>query len=299
MKFRKKIFIASVLVFTVLFNFAFINCSDSMHSESSQQLFLEEGDDRNFALLDGDMLIEDLQANDQTIANKAGRDLADINASYWKDGLIPLKFEVGFTESEKSLVRMACFTWSYQAKVSCVDYKSSVHGTNYLNVTKSGSGCYANFGKPNSGPAYLNLSTKEAVSYSLPQGTCMMLGIAMHEFGHVLGMAHEHSRPDRDTYIAVNTANLKSTCVESFKFKYLNTDLVRVGKIYDFKSIMHYAKYHCSANGKPTISPKEPWKSELAGYDLGDSVLENPKLSEEDANFARQVYGAWPYGVPF
>ncbi len=267
---------------------AFNNCSAQKFASSQQVLMLEQEDTRSFKLLDEDMLVE-ADANEPAGQEKAGRDLTDIKASYWKNGLIPLKFESGFKESEKTLVRDACKKWSLVSKVKCVTYVSSTHGSNYLNVTKTGDGCYASFGKPNSGPGYLNLSDSEAVTYSLPKGTCMMPGIAMHEFGHVLGMAHEHSRTDRDTYIFVNTANLKSTCVSAFTFKYATGDLVRVGS-YDFKSIMHYSWNHCSANGKATMSPRSSYN--LGTYKLGDAVLVNAQLSGADASFASAVYGA-------
>ena len=33
-------------------------------------------------------------------------------------------------------------------------------------------------------------------------------GILMHEIGHALGLIHEHKRPDRNTFVTVNTANI-------------------------------------------------------------------------------------------
>ncbi len=210
-------FFATTLIFS--------NCAPSQHSDNSNLIAFEEGDTRNLKLIDDDMLIdfdemtasnqEALDVDGQVVASKAGRDLTDVAANYWKNGLIPLKFESGNTQTEKNMVFSACAKWSKVADVDCVYYNSSIHGSNYLNVTKTGDGCYGSFGKPNSGPGYLNLSTSEAVSYSLPQGTCMIPGIIMHEFGHNLGMIHEHSRPDRDTYVTIHTANLKSTCVSS------------------------------------------------------------------------------------
>ena len=33
-------------------------------------------------------------------------------------------------------------------------------------------------------------------------------GILMHEIGHALGLIHEHKRPDRNTFVTLNTANI-------------------------------------------------------------------------------------------
>ena len=84
---------------------------------------------------------------------------------------------------------------------------------------------------------------------------CCSKGHAIHEIGHAIGLWHEHSRPDRDTFIEVLFNNIIET--EQDNFGKLDSDKFNlvpdVG--YDIESIMHYGPY---AFSKESSSPDQP-----------------------------------------
>jgi hypothetical protein len=77
----------------------------------------------------------------------------------------------------------------------------------------------------------------------------------VHELMHVLGFWHEHQRPDRDTYITVQMANVLAS--ETVNFQIAPT-VVTYGSAYDFDSVMHYDQLAASSNGQPTIVVNPP-----------------------------------------
>lgn len=49
--------------------------------------------------------------------------------------------------------------------------------------------------------------SKQTVSLAIPG--CVAKGIAAHEFMHVVGFQHEHSRSDRDRFVKIMTSNIQ------------------------------------------------------------------------------------------
>ena len=98
----------------------------------------------------------------------------------------------------------------------------------------------------------------------------------MHEILHALGLFHEQCRPDRDTYIDVNYANI--TNENRHNFDRVTQNYLTLGA-FDFNSIMLYDSYAFSSNGEPTLVKKD-----------GSLFYDNYQLSDLDRSYVNSYY---------
>jgi len=107
------------------------------------------------------------------------------------------------------------------------------------------------------------------------------LGNIIHELLHALGFWHEHSRPDRDDYIQINTNYIKPGFDNNFaKATMVNS----LGSPYDYSSIMHYPSTAFSTdNSMDTIVPITPLQ-------LWETMGQRVQLSESDVHQLRLLY---------
>ena len=87
--------------------------------------------------------------------------------------------------------------------------------------------------------------------------------------GHVVGLWHEQSREDRDTYVKILWENMQPDLTYNFTQNIYDGDDIG---LYDYGSIMHYPTSGFSANGKPTIETIPPGIpiGQRAGLSAGD-----------------------------
>ncbi|MFM9994239.1 MAG: M12 family metallopeptidase [Phycisphaerales bacterium] len=106
--------------------------------------------------------------------------------------------------------------------------------------------------------------------------------VICHELYHALGFWHEQSRPDRNTFITVNTANIcgsgsSSACIASQCClcnacgSCLSNFSIHTGTLiygaYDFDSFMHYGPFDFSCNGMATITVNPPYTATIGQRD--------------------------------
>ena len=268
---------------TVVLLFAFNNCSQE-HQFGS----VEQSDPvvnlANYQFISDDLITDPFDAGS---ADEKARN-PSTNVRNWTGGIIPIRFQSLFTDAEKAIVMAACRDWMAASRLKCRYWNSSFTGS-YLYVSLDQVGCYAHYGAFSTQANYvvMNLARTMPVKATTPKGTCITKGIAMHEFGHLLGLIHEHQRPDRDNYVTINYQNMNTTIHYAFT---AFTSALNMGG-YDFLSIMHYGPYNGSSNGLPTLQVK----SQFAQYAnlIGTPVLNTELLSSQDKVYAKDTYGAF------
>ncbi len=106
----------------------------------------------------------------------------------------------------------------------------------------------------------------------------------LHEMGHTLGLYHEMSRPDRNTYVKVLTTNMIKGSEANFD---ILIDNFQETGLYDYASIMHYPAFVLSRNGGPT----------LESIPAGMTLSNDSGYSAADLDGINRLYGAIPASV--
>jgi hypothetical protein len=81
---------------------------------------------------------------------------------------------------------------------------------------------------------------------------------------HCLGLWHEQSRPDRDSFVQINLGNIEDDEEHNFE---RHGDAGQYGP-YDFDSIMHYGQFDfcigpCPGPTITVLSPNESWQNRI------------------------------------
>mmetsp|Transcript_43351 Transcript_43351/g.97626 ORF Transcript_43351/g.97626 Transcript_43351/m.97626 type:complete len:371 (+) Transcript_43351:90-1202(+) len=146
----------------------------------------------------------------------------------WPNGIVYYKFKEGTAAKAMEVALAAMRIWEQK---TCILFRESSTEPSFkrpVTIRSDGNGCYANAGYYNSKKQQMNLG----------EG-CHLVGVALHELGHVIGLSHEQERANRDEYVRINEQNIQPDMVQWFK-KEAWRDEATASLPYDLSSIMHY-----------------------------------------------------------
>lgn len=156
------------------------------------------------------------------------------NANKWPGGRVPYAYDASMLPAKRAIFESGCREWE---KFANLKFFPRTTETNYINVVSTLDASNSFIGMTGGGQT-MNLADW-ANKYTV-----------MHEMAHALGVIHEQSRPDRDTYVTIHPENIQ----DGMAFNFAKVVGALNQGAYDFDSFMHYPGTAFSKNGMQTIT---------------------------------------------
>ncbi|XP_067670137.1 zinc metalloproteinase nas-36-like [Haliotis asinina] len=187
--------------------------------------------------------------------------------THWPNAIIPFTVDDTFTVEEKRLLYASLKAWMEH---TCIQFIPARPSDKDVLRIQNGQGCNSFVGRVG-GKQHLNL-----------EKGCRVKHVMTHELGHVIGLIHEHQRPDRDNYITVASENVGVGRMKNYR----KFDINRIrlyGVNYDYTSIMHYGK---------TAFSKDDYSTTMITTDpaFQDIIGTTTKVSFKDAKIVNSMY---------
>jgi hypothetical protein len=226
------------------------------------------------AIFEGDIILgtaEQMQAMDVQAARSIGIPATVNGHAYrWPGGKVP--YEIASTLPNQSRVTDAIAHWQANTTIRFI-LRTSANASQYPDYVRfvSGSGCSSSVGR-------------QGGMQNVTLGSSCTAGNCIHEIGHTIGLWHEQSREDRNSWVTINWANIDPAMQHNFNQQISDGDDLGA---YDYGSIMHYPRTAFTINGQDTIVPKQTipagvvmgQRSGLSAGDLAGVRLMYPTLT--------------------
>ena len=173
------------------------------------------------------------------IQNRPARAAARSKALLWTNRQIYYIFDSSVSAGLQTNIRTALNTIERQ---TCLRFFHRSSQSDYIRFTShSEDGCSSYLGR-RGGEQEITLGPG-----------CNNMGKIIHEIGHALALWHEHTRPDRDSYVRILSNNVEEERRHNFN-KQNSFEVDYQGTTYDYDSVMHYTRTEFgSPSGSTTI----------------------------------------------
>ena len=197
--------------------------------------------------------------------------------SLWPDGVVPFEFDENVSADNQAAMLGAMATWE---AVASVEFRPRTDDADYLHIVDSpGNWSFVGMINGRQDIGIHNWGREFTIA---------------HELAHALGIWHEQSRTDRDTFVTVDWDNICQDCCDGGSCDH-NFAIVATSTAhgpYDYDSIMHYGECAFSTCGGCPNDERctNGGRTIVAGSPIG----QRDHLSDGDINVMRLLYPQGP-----